>query len=78
MWSSRSALINVKDKETIRQYRVQYPEALSFQNTDPKVSLEYMLMEFKLEDLINKCNTIIEEKQKRWLMGKNSPIIYLK
>ena len=67
MLTGRSAIANLKDKEGIRQYRMQYPDAISFQNPDTKASLEYMLLEFKLEKQIEQCNGIVEQQKKSWL-----------
>ncbi len=59
--------MNIRDTEEYRKYRVQYPNALSFQHPDSKVSLEYMLKEFNLEKLIEQCNNELESKRKHWI-----------
>jgi hypothetical protein len=66
MLTNRGTIVNTKDKEAIRQYRSQYPDALSFQNPDTKASLDFMLMEFKLEKIIEQCDHFIENKKSTW------------
>jgi hypothetical protein len=73
MLTGRSAIVNLKDKEGIRQYRIQYPNAVSFQNPDTKASLEYMLLEFKLEKMIEQCNGVVEQSKKSWYESGDNP-----
>ncbi len=73
MLSNRFAHVNLRDRELARQYRDYYPESLAFKNPDLTTSIEHMLLEFKLENLIAKCNSNADGRSENWLSELLNP-----